>query len=69
MPKWPHKYEHISELGYVVWRDVFDTVSMRCTLRDAVLAHKVAVFVCEDEAIDYCKYRNDKTMRLGTDAV
>jgi len=66
--RWPHRVEHISELGYVVWRDVFEGV-MRCTLRDAVLAHKVAVFVSQDEADDYAHYRNTRTATLGTDAI
>ena len=68
LPKWPHRVEHISELGYVVWRDVFEG-AMRCSLRDAVLAHKVAVFVTQDEANDYSDYRNQRTARLGTDAI
>lgn len=63
LPKWPHKYEWISELGYVVWRDVFEG-DMRCTLREAVLTHKVATFVCEEDALDYCGYMNNKVKKL-----
>lgn len=66
--RWPHRVEHISGLGYVVWRDVFEGV-IRCSLRDAVLAHKVALFVSQDEAVDYANYRNTRTATLGTDAI
>jgi hypothetical protein len=68
MPRWPHRYQWVTELGYVVWRDVFDD-GMRCEVNKAVLAHKVAVFVTEAEAKDYCDYRNKRTILLGTDAI
>lgn len=54
---WPHRVNHVSELGYVVWRDVFEG-NMKCSLLDAVLAHKTAVFVCEDDANEYCAFIN-----------
>lgn len=41
--------------GYVVYRHVFDD---KCSYEDGIRAHKVALFVSEDEAVDYCKYRN-----------
>ena len=40
---------------------------MKCPLDDAVKAHKVAVFVCESEAAEYCQHRNALTAKLGTD--
>jgi len=68
MPRWPHRYKYLSSMGYVVWRDVFEG-DMRCALDDAVKEHKVAVFVCESEASNYCDYRNAMTMKHGTDDV
>jgi hypothetical protein len=68
MIRWPYRYEYLSDMGYVVWRDVFEG-DMKCSLHAAVRVHTVAVFVAESEACDYCKYRNDQTERLGTDAV
>lgn len=67
-PKWPYRYRYVLSLGYVVWRDVFEG-QMRCSLHDAVLTHKVAVFVCESEASDYCAYRNEMTVLHGTDSI
>ena len=67
-PRWPHRYEHFNSRGYVVWRDVFEG-EMRCALDDAVMAHKVAVFVCESEAKNYCEYRNAMTVKHGSDDV
>ena len=40
---------------------------MRCPLDDAVKTHKVAVFVTETEASNYCGYRNAMTVKYGTD--
>lgn len=57
-PRWPHRCTYLSDLGYVVWRDVFEG-AMRCSLDQAVRAHKAAVFVAESEAEDYCRYRNE----------
>jgi hypothetical protein len=56
-PRCPHRVKYLSGLGYVVWRDVFEG-EMKCSLDEAVRAHKVAVFVCESDAIAWCKYRN-----------
>ena len=58
-PKWPLKYQWVTSLGYVVWRDVFEG-NMKCSLMDAVIAHKEAVFVCEEYAKNYCDLRNTK---------
>ena len=57
MVKYPHRYAYFSSIGYVVWRDVFDG-NMTCSFDDAVKTHKVAVFVTEEEAKNYCDYRN-----------
>lgn len=56
--KWPYRCTYLSDLGYVVWRDVFDG-QMRCPIDAAVRAHKVAVFVTESESEDYLRYRNE----------
>ena len=65
-PRWPHRYKYMSSMGYVVWRDVFEG-QMKCPLDDAVKTHKVAVFVTEMEASNYCEYRNAMTVKHGTD--
>ena len=65
-PRWPHRYKYMSSMGYVVWRDVFEG-QMKCPLDDAVKTHKVAVFVTEAEASNYCEYRNAMTVKHGTD--
>lgn len=57
MVAWPYRYRHVASKGYVVWRDVFEG-RMQCTIEDAVETHRVAVFVIESEAADYCDYRN-----------
>jgi hypothetical protein len=76
-PRWPHEYidlwtrPHLQESlgtgGYLVYRRAFDTD--RCTLEDGAVAHKVAVFVTESEAANYCHYRNHMTTISGTDDV
>lgn len=69
-PRWPHRVGPYScQLGgYPVWRDVFEG-EMRCSLEEAIRAHRVATFVCESEADNYAEYRNVMTMRYGTDDV
>ena len=67
-PRWPHRYKYLHDLGYVVWRDVFEG-KVKNPSRDSILDHKVAVFVRESEASNYCEYRNIRTMVLGTDDV
>ena len=44
---WPYRVsEYNNELGgYVVWRDVFANREMKCTLDQAIVAHRVGVFV------------------------
>ncbi len=61
-PRWPLRCHYLSDLGYVVWRDVFEG-RMRCALEEAVRAHKTAVFVKEADAAHYVEYRN--TMALA----
>lgn len=68
LPPWPHRYQWVPGSGYVVWRDVFEG-DMRCTLEGAIKAHRVAAFVCESEAENYCNYRNYMALKYGTDDV
>ena len=56
-PAWPHRCTYLPDMGYVVWRDVFEG-RMECSIDVAVRAHKVAVFVCGSEAAEYCEHRN-----------
>ncbi len=56
-PKWPHKYQWVTGRGYVVWRDVFEG-NMKCSLDEAITAHTQAVFVFEDDASNYCNFKN-----------
>lgn len=62
-----HRMIYLSDLGYVVYRHSFDEA--KCTVADGARAHKVAVFVEEVAALDYCKYRNRLTAERGTDAL
>ena len=54
---WPYRLNWHNKLGYVVWRDVFEG-EMKCSLEQAVEAHRHAVFVSEAEAEAYCEWRN-----------
>ena len=65
---WPHRYAFFSSMGYVVWRDVFEG-DMRCALKDAVMAHKVAVFVLESDAKKYCNFRSAAAIRAAKRAL
>jgi len=62
-----YRYLWISDLGYTVYRKVFD--ESRCSIEHGARAHQVAVFVQEREALDYCIYRNRLLMERGTDAI
>ncbi len=76
-PKWPHEYlclyeerfralmDRIGSGGYLVYRRAFEEA--RCGLERGAEAHKVAVFVTEAEASNYCDYRNHMTVKHGTD--
>lgn len=66
--RWPHRFQYVVGEGYVVWRDVFEG-DRKCSLADAVAAHRVATFVTRAEAENYCNYRNAMTMKHGTDDV
>ena len=59
-----YRYVYLSDLGYVVYRHFADG-----DVVSVAKAHKVAVFVCEIEASDYCAYRNEQTEKNGTDDV
>lgn len=66
-PRWPYRYRYMEGMGYVVWRDVFE--GRPYDLKDGILAHRQATFVIEADAKDYCLYRNQATMKYGTDDV
>lgn len=53
--------------GYVVFRSVVEIPAGRED--EFAEAHKVAVFVTELEATDYCAYRNRLVAQRGTDAL
>lgn len=67
LPEWPLRVTYISQLGYVVWRDVFEGRDV--DPRRFLPLHQVAVFVAETDAIDYCRYRNARTLIAGHDGV
>lgn len=51
--------------GYLVYRAVFD--ESKCDVPDGAMAHRVALFVEESAAKDYCRYRNELTDKNGSD--
>lgn len=53
-------------LNYVVYRH-FD--ALKCGEQKMAEAHRVATFVSESEAKDYCAYRNEMTEKYGSDDV
>lgn len=57
----------ITSMGYVVYRMCFDVT--KCTVEEGARAHKQAVFVDEQAAIDYCIYRNALVELNGSDAL
>ena len=57
-----YKYVWMNGRGYVVYRDA-------CPPRTDPLTHKIAVFVCSEEAADYCLYRNTEIAKNGSDAI
>ncbi len=63
------KYKWMKDMhpGYVVYRNVFDTG--KCTLEEGIKTHKVALFVTESDAKNYCDYRNHMTELYGKDDV
>ena len=62
-------WEYMPEFNpaYVVYRKVFDL--SKCTLEEGIRTHKVALFICENEAADYCDYRNEMFQKYGSDDV
>jgi len=52
--------------GYVVYRD---SVPAHPDRELIARSHKVAVFVDDSEALDYCRYRNKWIDITGTDAL
>ena len=59
-------WDNESYPGYVVYRHFDD---LTCTALEMARHHKVAAFVCESEATDYCAYRNEIQAKYGTDSV
>lgn len=53
---WGYQNIWLSGVGYVVYRAIFDL--KKCTIREGATDHKVAVFVTECEAIEYCNFKN-----------
>lgn len=50
-----YRYKYISEEGgYVVYRHCFNYT----WLNRLIIEHKSSIFISENEAKDYCKYRN-----------
>lgn len=56
---------HGEYFGYLVYRDCFDP--RKCNVRQGQLDHRVAVFVFQVDAIDYCMYRNTLMDKHGSD--
>lgn len=54
----------ITGMGYVVYRHFPE---MKCSVEEWAKVHKVAVFVQEDEAMEFCVLRNCMTAKNGTD--
>lgn len=52
--------------GYLVYRHVF---SIAAPFEEQATVHKTAVFVTEQDARQYCDYRNYLTELYGTDRV
>jgi hypothetical protein len=61
-----YRYAYLPELGYVVYRHHDEG---RADVAQKAIGHKVAVFVSEDEASDYCDYRNEHLAKNNTDDV
>ena len=60
-----YKQTYISDLGYVVFRDIVDDKTVPINIVAKV--HKQAVFVDENTAQDYCNYRNKLIKKNGSD--
>jgi hypothetical protein len=58
-----------NSLGYLVYRHCFEVHGDEINTRIGAVQHKVAVFVLENDAKDYCAYRNRLTDQNGSDAL
>lgn len=56
-----------NSLGYLVYRHCFEVFDDEITVRIGAVQHKVAVFVLENDAKDYCAYRNRLIDQNGSD--
>lgn len=52
--------------GYLVYRHIF---ASSCPVKEGAAQHRVATFVTEHDARQYCDYRNFLTGLYGTDRV
>jgi hypothetical protein len=57
----------LTDLGYVVYRKVFD--DRKCSAEDGARAHRQSIFVTKADAEDYCRYRNRLLAERGSDAL
>ncbi len=57
--RWPYRYRYIIDIGYVIWKDVFENQPIPYSLDVVAQKLKIAVFVVESEAADYCRYVNE----------
>lgn len=65
-----YRYRWITAAGgYVVYRHIAPAHDQPGRLEEAALAHRTATFVAEQEADDYCTYRNRLVDERGTDAL
>ena len=53
-------------LNFIVYRH---SDGLSCSVEQMAEIHKVASFICDSEAEDYCAYRNEMTMKYGSDDV
>lgn len=60
------RYKHLHHEGYIVFRHFEEFGDVNVCI---ALAFRVATFVTEAEAVDYCKYRNNETARNNSDSV
>jgi len=61
-----YKYIYLSDHGYLVYRDI----APRCmSIAEKALNHKVAEFTFQEDAADYCDYRNKEMEKYGSDDI
>lgn len=53
-------------LNFIVYRHFSD---LTCSVEQMAEVHKIASFICDSEAKDYCDYRNQMTAFHGSDDV